>query len=85
MEKHGTGFHGEGLPAESLSAVVVLATQGQGCKVLGDLGVPESTNLGRRWVGSEFPRSWLVADDGGRRGGEFENACGADDDGVFSQ
>ena len=37
-----------------------------GGRLLGDLGVPESTNLGRRRVRSGFPRSgFLLLDDGG--------------------
>ncbi len=37
---------------------------GSGGRLLGDLGVPEFTNMGRRRVGPEFPRSWFTADDG---------------------
>jgi hypothetical protein len=56
------------------------------CRLLGDLGVPESTNMGRRRAGSEFPRSWLPADNGERRWwwvlGRNRVCLRADDDGL---
>ena len=57
-----------GLPVELRSGLFLWATRGTGRRLLGDIGVPECTNLGRRRVGSEFPRSGFAVDDGGRRG-----------------